>query len=48
LTIVHNYNRLDRFHVLAEDLAKIGWTQKQLEKLLGGNLMRLYSEVWGG
>lgn len=48
LTIVHDYNRLDRFHALADDLAKTGWTQKQLEKLLGGNLMRLYSDVWGG
>lgn len=48
LTIVHDYNRLDRFHALADDLAKAGWTQAQLEKLLGGNLMRLYSDVWGG
>ncbi len=48
LTIVHHYNRLDRFHMLANDLTKAGWTQAQLEKLLGGNLMRLYADVWGG
>jgi membrane dipeptidase len=48
LTIVHDYNRLDRFHALADDLAKAGWKQAQLEKLFGGNLMRLYSEAWGG
>lgn len=48
LTIVHDYNRLDRFQTLADDLAKAGWKQGQLEKLLGGNLMRLYSDVWGG
>lgn len=47
LTIVHDYNRLDRFQVLASDLAKRGWDQVRLEKLLGGNLMRLYAEVWG-
>lgn len=47
LTIVHDYNRLDRFRVLADDLAKAGWKQAQLEKLFGGNLMRLYAEAWG-
>jgi membrane dipeptidase len=48
LTIVHDYNRLDRFQALADDLANSGWKQAQLEKLFGGNLMRLYAEVWGG
>lgn len=48
LTIVQDYNRLDRFHMLADDLTKRGWKQTQLEKLLGGNLLRLYGEVWGG
>jgi membrane dipeptidase len=47
LTIVHDYNRLDRFQALASDLAKRGWNQARLEKLLGGNLMRLYADVWG-
>lgn len=48
LTIVHDYNLLDRFQALADDLAKAGWKQTQLEKLLGGNLMRLYADAWGG
>lgn len=47
LTIVHDYNRLDRFHALADDLAKKGWKQAQLEKLFGGNLIRLYGDAWG-
>ncbi|MGC1469409.1 MAG: membrane dipeptidase [Sphingorhabdus sp.] len=47
LTIVHDYNRLDRFQSLVEDLAKAGWKRSQLEKLLGGNLLRLYAEIWG-
>lgn len=48
LTIVHDYNRLDRFQALADDLAKAGWKPAQLEKLFGGNLMRLYADAWGG
>lgn len=47
LTIVHDYNRLDRFQALAGDLAKTGWKQARLEKLFGGNLMRLYADAWG-
>lgn len=47
LTIVHDYNRLDRFQMLAGDLTKRGWTQSRIEKLHGGNLMRLYADVWG-
>lgn len=48
LTIVHDYNSLDRFQRLSAALAKRGWTTAQLEKLFGGNLMRLYAEAWGG
>ena len=47
VTATHDYNRLDRFQVLASDLAKRGWNQARLEKLLGGNLMRLYADAWG-
>lgn len=48
LTIVHEYNSLDRFQRLSLALEKRGWSQRQLEKLFGGNLMRLYGEVWAG
>ncbi len=47
LTIVMDYNRLDRFQLLAGNLARRGWTTRRLEKLFGGNLMRLYRDVWG-
>jgi membrane dipeptidase len=47
LTIVMDYNRLDRFQQLAADLAKRGWTTGRLEKFFGGNLQRLYREAWG-
>ena len=46
LTIVHDYNSLDRFQRLSQALAARGWTTTRLEKLFGGNLMRLYDETW--
>jgi membrane dipeptidase len=48
LTIVMDYNSLDRFQRLADTLAARGAGQAKLEKLFGGNLMRLYREAWGG
>jgi membrane dipeptidase len=48
LTLVMDYNRLDRFPKLAADLAARGHGQARLEKLFGQNLLRLYGEVWGG
>lgn len=48
LTIVQDYNSLDRFQRLAEDLAARGHGQARLEKLFGQNLLRLFGEVWGG
>lgn len=47
LTIVHDYNRLDRFQQLATDLHTRGWKVPRLEKLFGRNLLRLYRDVWG-
>ncbi len=46
LTIVHDYNTLDRFQRLADALARRGWSATRLEKLFGGNLLRLYGDVW--
>ena len=47
LTLVMEYNALDRFQKLTDDLAARRWPEAKLDKLLGGNLMRLYREVWG-
>lgn len=46
-TIVRDYNSIDKLERLATDLQKRGWSAAQVEKLLGGNLMRLYAETWG-
>lgn len=48
LTLVMDYNSLDRFARLTDDLAARGWSEAKLDKLLGGNLVRLYGDVWGG
>jgi len=47
-TLVAAYNSLDRYRRLAGDLAKRGWSQARLEKLFGGNFLRVYREAWGG
>jgi membrane dipeptidase len=46
--MVEDYNSVDRYHRFANDLAKRGWSQSRLEKLMGGNLLRVYREAWGG
>ena len=46
--IVADYNSVDRYRRLANDLAKRGWSQARLEKLFGGNFLRVYREAWGG
>ena len=47
-TMVADYNTIDRYRRLAGDLAKRGWSQARLEKLMGGNFLRVYREAWGG
>lgn len=47
-TIVRDYNSIDKLERLGADLMKRGWTTTQIEKLLGGNLARLYGDAWGG
>ena len=46
--MVADYNSIDRYRRLAGDLAKRGWSQTRLEKLFGGNFLRVYREAWGG
>ena len=47
-TLVADYNSIDRYRRLAGDLAKRGWSQARLEKLFGGNFLRVYRDAWGG
>jgi membrane dipeptidase len=46
--MVGDYNSVDRYRRLAADFAKRGWSQSRLEKLFGGNFLRVYREAWGG
>ena len=46
--LVRDYNSIDKLERLGSDLMKRGWTTARVEKLLGGNLLRLYGDVWGG
>jgi membrane dipeptidase len=46
--IVADYNSVDRYRRLADVLAGRGWTTSRLEKLFGGNFLRVYRETWGG
>ena len=47
-TMVADYNNIDRYRRFAADLQKRGWSQARLEKLMGGNFLRVYREAWGG
>jgi membrane dipeptidase len=44
---VADYNSLDRYRRFASDLAKRGWSEARLEKLMGGNFLRVYRDAWG-
>ena len=44
---MEDYNSVDRYRRFASDLAKRGWSQSRLEKLMGGNFLRVYREAWG-
>jgi membrane dipeptidase len=45
--LVEGYNEAPRYSRLAEDLSARGWKAARIEKLLGGNFVRLFGEVWG-
>lgn len=45
--IVAEWDSHMRFRMLADGLAQAGWSAARIDKILGGNLMRLYSETWG-
>ena len=42
-----DYNSLDRYRRLAGVLQGRGWSETRLEKLFGGNFLRVYREAWG-
>jgi membrane dipeptidase len=43
---VMGYNTPRRFYTLANDLAARGWPARRIDKLIGGNFARLFSDVW--
>jgi membrane dipeptidase len=45
-TLIPEYNDPLRFKHLADDLVRRGWPSSRIEKLLGGNFARLFSDVW--
>jgi membrane dipeptidase len=45
--IVADWDDNLRFKHLADGLARAGWSTAQIEKALGGNLLRLYGETFG-
>ena len=45
--MVGDYNSVDRYRRFADDLQKRGWSTSRLEKLMGGNFLRVYREAWG-
>lgn len=46
--MVADYNSIDRYRRLGQDLERRGWSTARLEKLFGGNFLRAYGEAWGG
>ena len=47
-TLIPEYNEPLRFARMADDLARRGWKSARIEKILGANFARLFSEVWTG
>ena len=45
--MVEGYNAVDRYDRIAADLGRRGWSSARVDKLLGGNFVRLLGEVWG-
>jgi len=45
--LIPEYNEPRRFKLLADDLSRRGWASGRIEKILGQNFMRLFSDVWG-
>ncbi|WP_162806704.1 dipeptidase [Sphingosinicella terrae] len=48
LNLVEGYNDAARYDRMAADLRRRGWSSARIDKVLGGNFVRLFGEVWGG
>ena len=46
-TFIAELNSPMRFRMLSDALDKAGWSAARVDKILGGNLLRLYGEAWG-
>jgi membrane dipeptidase len=44
--LVEGYNGADRYDLIAADLRSQGWSAARVDKVLGGNFVRLFREVW--
>src|SRR5882724_4609925 len=44
--LIPEYNEPRRFKTLADDLARRGWPSGRIEKILGRNFARLFTDVW--
>ena len=44
---IDDLNSIDRYRRVADALGKRGWSVARLEKLFGGNFLRVYREAWG-
>jgi membrane dipeptidase len=45
--LVEGYNSPDRYDRIGSDLRRRGWSSVRVDKVLGGNFVRLFREVWG-
>lgn len=45
--LVEELNSIDRYRRVGAMLAARGWREARLEKLFGGNFLRVYREAWG-
>lgn len=48
LRYVEDFDDYGKLHNVVEGLSQRGYASSDTEKLLGGNLLRLFAEVWGG
>ncbi|HYJ29646.1 MAG TPA: membrane dipeptidase [Allosphingosinicella sp.] len=46
MNYVEGYNSGDRYDRIAADLGRRGWSGARVDKVLGGNFVRLFGEVW--
>lgn len=45
--LVENFENISELPNVVDGLRRRGWTQAELDKLLGGNWLRVYRQVWG-